>query len=221
MPGLEFSRPGTSAYEHATSPRNSITDQHPALVVSPRSVAELADAVAYAAQHGLTAVPQATGHGAGGDVRDDALLIDTAGLDMADINGDRRRAVVGAGCRWGAINTAAERHGLLGRAGSAPDVSVRGFTFGGGVGWLTRPHGLASGRIRSASDDAADEVDREAIYAVRGGGGVGIAATLEFDLAAATDLWAGYERELIADPGKARSTGPSSSASRPTRRSRA
>jgi hypothetical protein len=55
MPGLEFSRPGTSAYEHATSPRNSITDQHPALVVSPRSVAELADAVAYAAQHGLTA----------------------------------------------------------------------------------------------------------------------------------------------------------------------
>jgi len=204
MSELTYSRPGTDGYRDATTPRNSSTSQRPALVASPRSIAELADAVGYAAQHGLTAVPQATGHGAGGELGDDVLLIDTAGLDTVDIDADRRRAVVGAGCQWSAINAAAELHGLLGRAGSAPDVSVCGFTFGGGVSWLTRPHGLASGglvavdfvdgtgRIRRASDDAADEVDREAIYAFRGGGGVGIAATLEFDLAAVTDLWAGY-----------------------------
>jgi FAD/FMN-containing dehydrogenase len=204
MSELMYSRPGTAGYRDATTPRNSSASQHPALVASPRSAAELAAAVGYAAQHGLTAVPQATGHGASGELGDGVLLIDTARLDTVHIDAGRRRAVVGAGCQWGAINAAAERHGLLGRSGSAPDVSVCGFTFGGGAGWLTRPHGLASGalaavdfvdgtgRIRRASDDAPDEGDREAIYAFRGGGGVGVAAALEFDLAAVTDLWAGY-----------------------------
>jgi hypothetical protein len=112
--------------------------------------------------------------------------------------------VVGAGATWSAaVNAAAERHGLLGLAGSAPSVSVSGYTFGGGIGWLVRRDGLASGalravhyvdgsgRSRTAADDAADDVDREAMWAFRGAGGVGIAHTLEFDLVPATDLHAG------------------------------
>jgi len=77
------------------------------------------------------------------------------------------------------------------------------YTFGGGIGWLVRRNGLASealravhyvdgsGRFRTAADDAADEVDRAAIWAFRGAGGVGIAHTLELDLFPAPDLHAG------------------------------
>jgi FAD/FMN-containing dehydrogenase len=84
----------------------------------------------------------------------------------------------------------AERHGLLGLAGSSPTVAVAGYTFGGGVGFLTRPHGMASsallavdyvdgnGQIRRAEEDAPNAVDREALWAFRGGGGVGLATAL-------------------------------------------
>ena len=80
---------------------------------------------------------------------------------------------------------------------------MSGYTFGGGIGWLVRRDGLASGalravhyvdgsgRSRTAADDAADHVDREAMWAFRGAGGVGIAHTLEFDLVPAPDLHAG------------------------------
>jgi hypothetical protein len=96
------------------------------------------------------------------------------------------------------------RCGLLGRSGSAPDVGVSGYTFGGGVGWLARSEGMAAaalrtvdyvdgrGTIRRAAEDADDLADRDALWAFRGGGGVGVAARLEFGLAAVHDLWAGY-----------------------------
>ena len=49
-----------------------------------------------------------------------------------------------------------------------------------------------SGVLRHARDDADDPLDREAIFAFRGGGGVGIATSLELDLVPVTDLHAGY-----------------------------
>jgi hypothetical protein len=48
------------------------------------------------------------------------------------------------------------------------------------------------GTIRRAAEDADDLADRDALWAFRGGGGVGVAARLEFGLAAVHDLWAGY-----------------------------
>ncbi|MFI7231504.1 FAD-binding oxidoreductase [Nonomuraea angiospora] len=151
----------------------------------------------------LEIVPQATGHGAGAPVGKGSVLLDTSRLADVSIDPESRVAVVGAGATWSAVNAAAEQHGLLGLAGSAPSVSVSGYTFGGGIGWLVRRDGLASGalqavhyvdgsgRSRTAADDATEEVDRAAIWAFRGAGGVGIAHTPEFDLVPAADLHAG------------------------------
>jgi AcrR family transcriptional regulator len=201
---VEYAGPGSDAYVHATSPHNSSGSQHPALVAVPRSIQGVADVISYAARNGLRVRPQATGHGAAGEVRDDTIIVDTSGLAEVDIDPGTRTARAGAGATWAAVNATAERHGLLGRAGSAPGVSVSGYTFGGGVGWLARASGMASaalravdyvdgsGTIRRATDDADDLADREALWAFRGGGGVGIAARLEFGLAAVGDLWAGY-----------------------------
>ncbi len=72
------------------------------------------------------------------------------------------------------------------------------------MGWLARSEGMAAaalrtvdyvdgrGTIRRAAEDADDLADRDALWAFRGGGGVGVAARLEFGLAAVHDLWAGY-----------------------------
>ena len=149
-------------------------------------------------------MPQATGHGAGGAIGEDTVIVDTSSLNALVIDADAKTASAGAGLTWGRIDAEAEKHGLLGLAGSSPTVSISGFTFGGGLGWLTRSHGMASsalrrveyvdgaGTIRLATEDAADVVDRDALWAFRGGGGVGIATRLDFDLVPVLDLHAGY-----------------------------
>ena len=195
--------PGTAEYRAATSPHNAITAQNPAFVARPADTAAVAALVRDAAARGLTVVPQATGHGAGAPIGDDVLLVDTSALSSIVIDADAQVATVGAGSTWADVNAAAFEYGLLGRAGSAPSVSMCGYAFGGGIGWLVRPHGLQSaalrrvdyidgaGRRRAASDDAPDELDRDAMIAFRGGGGVGIATGLEFDLVPVVDLHAG------------------------------
>ena len=210
----------SQAYTAATQPHNSSVPQRPVRVAAasrPQDVAAaLAEVAALERSLGrpLQVVPQATGHGAGAPVGASAVLLDTSELTDVVIDPDARTAVVGAGTTWAAVNAAAERHGLLGLAGSAPTVSVSGYTFGGGIGWLVRRDGLASGalravhyvdgagRSRTAADDAADDVDREAIWAFRGAGGVGIAHTLEIDLFPAPHLHAGallWHADALAD----------------------
>lgn len=200
---------GADAYATATQPHNSSAPQRPArvaVIARPDDLTRALDEVGVLARsehRTLTVLPQATGHGAGAVVDADVVLFDTSRLDEVVIDAERRVATVGAGATWSGVNAAAERHGLLGLAGSAPSVAVSGYTFGGGIGWLVRRDGLASGtlravhyvdgggRLRLAADDAPDELDRDAIWAFRGAGGVGIAHTLELDLVPAPDLHGG------------------------------
>lgn len=200
-----LSRPGSSAYRAATSPHNSSTTQQPAAVAHPHSAQEVAQAVRWAADRNLGVAVQASGHGAGARIGPDQMLIDTSALNEVSIDPAGRVAHAGAGATWSALNSTAQQHGLFGLAGSSPTVGIAGYTFGGGVGWLTRPYGMASssllavdyvdgsGGLRRAADDAPDPVDREALWAFRGGGGVGIATSLTLELVAPQALWAGYQ----------------------------
>jgi FAD/FMN-containing dehydrogenase len=200
-----LARPGSAVYRAATTPHNSTAAQQPAAVAHPHSAEEVAEAVRWAAGRNLTVAVQASGHGAGASIGSNQVLVDTSGLDEVSIDAEARIARVGAGATWSAVNSKAEQHGLFGLAGSSPTVAVAGYTFGGGVGFLTRPYGMASsallavdyvdgrGQLRRAAEDAPDPVDREALWAFRGGGGVGVATRLTFELVAPQALWAGYQ----------------------------
>ena len=197
--------PGTSVYRAATTPHNSTAAQQPAVVAHPNNAEEVAEAVRWAADRNLRVAVQASGHGAGAPIGPNQVLVDTSGLDDVFIDAEAHIAHVGAGTTWSAVNSGAQQHGLFGLAGSSPTVAVAGYTFGGGVGWLTRPYGMASstllaveyidgnGQPRRAAGDAPDPVDRAALWAFRGGGGVGIATRLTFELVAPQALWAGYQ----------------------------
>ncbi|WP_156669984.1 FAD-dependent oxidoreductase, partial [Mycobacterium sp. E3305] len=177
-----FSPPGSAGYRAATNPHNATVLQRPAAVAHPRSTEEVAQAVQWAAQRNLGVAVQASGHGAGAPIESDRLLVDTSGLNTVRIDTQARVARVGAGATWAAVNAIAERDGLLGLAGTSPTVAVAGYTFGGGVGFLTRPYGMASsallsvdyidgnGQMRRAAEDAPDAADRGALWAFRGGG---------------------------------------------------
>lgn len=199
LPGRVFV-PGMDAYTRATTPRNTRVPQLPVAVVTAHSADDVVGCVRAAGEAGLRVVVQATGHGAGAEVGGDALLLDTSRLKAIEVDPDRRVVRAGAGATFGDINDAAFRHGLLAPGGTAPDVAVAGYTIYGGVGWLSRPHGLASAALRSvdivdgagrqlhADDDHRDDV----LWAYRGGGGVGVATSLELRLFPAHDLHAGY-----------------------------
>ena len=200
-----LSPPDSAAYRAATHPHNATVVQRPAMVAHPRRAEEVAQAVQWAVQRNLGVAVQASGHGAGAPIESDRVLVDTSGLNTVHIDAQARIAHVGAGATWSAVNAVAEHEGLLGLAGTSPTVAVDGYTFGGGVGFLTRPYGMASsalltvdyvdgnGQIRRAAEDAADAVDREALWAFRGGGGVGVATALTVELVAPKEIWAGYQ----------------------------
>ena len=204
-PAFALFAPGTDEYEASTRPDNSSVVQEPLVVARPTTVEQLAAVVRAASEDGRKVAVQSTGHGAARTLGNETVLIITSGLDAISIDAGRRRATVGTGAVWSQVQAAAEPFGLLGRSGTSPGVGVAGYTFGGGLGWLTRAYGLASGALSAvdfidgrgdlhrATSDAVDEADREALWAFRGGAPVGIAVNLEFDLAVVPKLWAGFQ----------------------------
>jgi NADPH:quinone reductase-like Zn-dependent oxidoreductase len=204
LPAGAVLTPGSDGYQAATSPDNTSFPQAPDAVVRPRSGADVALAVQAARDAGAQVMVQATGHGAGVTVGAGVILVDTSVLDDVRVDPQARFVRAGAGAVWSRVQEQAWPHGLLALSGTSPSVGVSGYTFHGGVGWLARPFGLASGSLRSvdyvdgtgrsrhAAEDSPDPADREALWAFRGGAPVGVATELEFDLHPVPDLWAGY-----------------------------
>ena len=173
--------PSDAGYDEARAPWNTAIDLRPAAVVEAASVADVQAVVRHARAAGLRVAPQGTGHGVealGGDLSD-AILLRTRRLDAIVIDPEARTARVGAGATAAAVARAAGEHGLAAPLGLAPSVGVTGLALGGGVGWLSRAHGLAANHIISldvvTADGAARHVDAasdpDLFFALRGGGG--------------------------------------------------
>jgi hypothetical protein len=86
---------------------------------------------------------------------------------------------VGGGCTWGEVDAATNEHGLATPSGIISTTGVGGLTLGGGIGHLSRKHGLAidnlleadvvlanGERVRASADENPD-----LFWALRGGGG--------------------------------------------------
>ncbi len=157
--------------------------------------------VRYAAANGLRVAPQRSGHSAEplGPL-EETILVKTSRLGRVEIDARSRCARVGAGARWGDVVPKASPLGLAALHGSTPDVSVAGYTLGGGLGWYGRKHGLAANSVSAIELVGGDgEVRRvsqrtepELFWALRGGGGnFGVVTALEFDLIPVEEVYAG------------------------------
>jgi hypothetical protein len=189
-------------YDTARQAWNLAVDQRPAAVAYPDDAHGVAAAVRLAAEHGLRVAPQATGHNAGplGDLSD-TLLLKTMLMTGIEIGPGARRARAEAGALWADVAVAAGEHGLAALHGSAPDVSVVGYTLGGGLGWLGRRHGLACNKVLAAEVVTADgelrrvgpDDEPDLFWALRGGGGSFAAVTaIEFELLPLSEAYAGW-----------------------------
>jgi FAD/FMN-containing dehydrogenase len=193
--------PGDSAWDDARQAWNLVADQRPALVVQPACADEVVATVRFAAACGLRVAPQCFGHGAmslGG--LEGAILMRTTGLTGVKVDAARRTATVQAGARWAEVIGASAEHGLVGLHGMSGGVGVVGYTLGGGIGWLSRLHGLASTHVRSLQVVTADGEQRhvdaddepDLFWALRGGGGgPAIVTSLEIGLFELAEAFAG------------------------------
>lgn len=191
--------PGEPFYDGARLAFHLNAVQEPAAVVEVACAADVAAVIRYARARGLGVTAQAGGHGSTG-VATDTILVRTNHLDAIEVDPERQVARVGAGVRWEGLLAAAGEHGLAGMLGSSADVSVVGYSLGGGLSWFGRSRGVAANAIRSLEVVTADgeivaadaRTNPDLFWAIRGGGGsFGIVTAAEIALHPATHLYGG------------------------------
>jgi FAD/FMN-containing dehydrogenase len=197
----EILRPGDPGWDAARGAFNVSIDQQPALIALPATVNDVKLAVKLAAGYGLRVAPQRTGHNAAplGSL-EDTLLLKTDRLAGVEIDAWTRRARVGAGMKWEHVVPRASEMGLAALHGSTPDVSIAGYSLGGGLGWYARKHGLQANSVTAIELVTADgelrrvdlDHEPELFWALRGGGGnFGVVTALEFQLYPIEEVYAG------------------------------
>ena len=180
------------AYEDSRRIWNGSIDRRPAAVVRPVSAADVAAALRFAGQHELEVSIRGGGHSfAGFSCTQGGLMIDLRHLNSVSIDAGTKRARVGGGVKWAALDAAAAEHSLAVTGGFISHTGIAGLTLGGGMGWLTGKAGLscdnlvgaevvtASGDIARASATSQPDL----FWALRGGGGnFGVVTEFEFGL---------------------------------------
>lgn len=183
--------PQDAAFDELRAVWNADVTDRPALIVRPRSAADVARAVRFARTRGLRLAVRGGGHSpAGFSALEGGLVIDTRLMKAIDVQPETRRVRLEAGLTWGEVARFLQPHDLAITAGDVPSVGVAGLTQGGGVGWFVRKHGLAVDRLRAVElvtshgeiVRASDTENAELFWAVRGGGAnFGVITALEFE----------------------------------------
>jgi FAD/FMN-containing dehydrogenase len=184
--------PGDPEYDTARSVWNGAIDRRPAVIARCSDAGQVAQAIAFARQAGLEISVRGGGHNfAGFAVNDGGLMIDLSAMRQVTVDAAARRARCGGGATWADVDAASQEHGLAVTGGFISSTGVAGLTLGGGIGWLTRAHGLSCDNLVGAELVTADgrtvrasaDQNPELLWALRGGGGnFGVVTEFEFAL---------------------------------------
>ena len=188
----ELLRPGDAGYENARMVYNGMIDRHPALIAWCTDVADVVASVRFAAETGMLTAVRGGGHNAGGlGVCDDGIVIDLGGMKNIKVDSRAKTARVEGGCLLKDVDSATHPFGLAVPAGVLSTTGVAGLTLGGGLGHLSRKHGLTIDNLLAADMVLADgrivtasaEENPDLFWAIRGGGGnFGIVTSFLFRL---------------------------------------
>jgi FAD/FMN-containing dehydrogenase len=173
-------QPSDDGFKDAIEIWNGMIRARPALVIQPVATGDVCEAIGFARANGIRLSVKGGGHHiAGTALAHGGLTLDMSRLKSVEVDPQRRRAVVGAGCLLGDVDGATQQHAMATVLGSDANTGVAGLTLGGGFGYLSRRYGwtvdnldeveivTADGQVRRAAQDEHDDL----FWAVRGGGG--------------------------------------------------
>ncbi len=184
--------PDDDGYDVARTVFMGGVDRRPALIVRPADATDVARVVTLARDTGSELAIRSGGHSpAGHSVSEGGIVLDLRDLRTLEVDAGARSAWAGTGLTAGEYSSAAGLRGLATGFGDAASVGLGGITLAGGVGYLTRKHGLTIDHLLAAevvtADGAVRHVDEDThpdlFWAIRGGGGnFGVATRLRFRL---------------------------------------
>jgi len=188
----EIVTPESPGYDDGRRVWNAMFDRRPALIVRPRSVADVQAAIRFGRERDLEIAVRGGGHSAvGHSTTEGGLVIDLGLLDEVTVDPSRRLARAGGGALLGTLDVAAQEHGLVCPVGVVGHTGVAGLTLGGGIGRLQRRFGLTIDSLRAVDLVTADgrvvragaDDEPELFWGLRGAGAnFGIATSLELEL---------------------------------------
>ncbi|MGO2747296.1 LLM class flavin-dependent oxidoreductase [Microbacterium sp.] len=190
--GLRAIEPGD--FDYADVRATYMRGGAPGIVLQPGSPAQVADAVAFARRHPDAALAiRSGGHGISGrSTNDGGIVIDVGRLNAIEvIDVDRRLVRIGPGARWMDVAAALSEYGWALSSGDYGGVGVGGLATAGGIGFLSREHGLTIDHLRAAEVVLADgsivrtdaETRPDLFWALRGAGAnLGIVTSFEFEV---------------------------------------
>jgi FAD/FMN-containing dehydrogenase len=188
----EIITPADAGYEAARRVWNGAIDRRPALIARCVSVPDVSEAIRFAWRERLLTAVRGGGHSvAGHGTCEGGIVIDLSAMRSVGVNLDARTAWVHGGARWSDVDHATQAFGLATPGGLISSTGVSGLTLGGGIGWLSRKHGLSCDNLlaaelitaEGAAVRASEREHPDLFWALRGGGGnFGVVTRLEFRL---------------------------------------
>lgn len=186
----ELIQPEDPDYEQARRVWNGLIDKRPALIARCTEATDVIAAVHFAREHDVLLSVRGGGHNVAGQaVCNDGLVIDLSPMRGVQVDPIRRTVHVQGGATLGDLDRAMQPFGLAVPVGLVSATGIGGLTLHGGMGWLTRKHGLtidnllsvkivtADGQLRKASETEHADL----FWALRGGGGsFGVVTSFEF-----------------------------------------
>lgn len=177
-------------YDEARRVWNGMIDKRPAMIARCSGTADVMAAVNFARDRAVPFSVRGGGHNvAGRAVCDDGLVIDLSRMRAVHVDPVNRIVQAQGGAILGDIDHETQAFGLAVPLGLVTATGVAGLTLHGGMGWLTRKHGLSLDNLIAADVVTADghlvrTSDAEhpdLFWALRGGGGnFGVVTTFEF-----------------------------------------
>ncbi len=168
------------AYDEVRKLHNGMIDKRPLLIARCADVVDVAAAVGFAREHGLRVAVRGGGHnGPGLGSVDDGLMIDMSKMKGVHVDAMHATVRVEAGCTSGDVDHVTHAFGLAVPFGIVSTTGVAGLTLGGGIGYLTRAHGLTIDNLLEADVVLADGKivtaspwrNADLHWGLRGGGG--------------------------------------------------
>jgi FAD/FMN-containing dehydrogenase len=172
--------PDDGDFDSARAVWNAMVDRRPGVVVRAAHVDDIAPTIAFARARGLDLAVRGGGHNvAGHGSVDGGVVLDLADLHAVTVDAASQTVRVEAGATLTHVDAATAPHALAVPIGVISGTGIAGLTLGGGVGWLTRAHGLAADNLLAVElvtadgeHVTADPTQHEDLFwALRGGGG--------------------------------------------------